>query len=104
MKIIRFTKDDLNINKDILRKKFEFDNKDTDNEIYRILIPMVPNTNYLSNVIETFIESKNRVKDFDSKYSFHCANHMIVNTVKESINNGTLPDYSEFDMILATNV
>ena len=61
MKILRFNKDDLDMNKDILRKKFEFDNKDTDNEIYRILVPMVPNTNYLSNVIETFIESKNRV-------------------------------------------
>lgn len=103
MKIIRFNKDDLDMNKDIIRKKFEFDNKDNDNEIYRILVPMVPNTNYLANIVDTFVESKSRVKDFDSKYSFHCANHMIVSTIKESINNGTLSDYHEFDMPLVAN-
>ena len=99
MKIIRFNKDDLRKDKDIIRKTYGLDSKDTDNEIYRILIPVVPNTTYLPNVIETFVESKKHIKtDFGNKYSFHCANHNIVDTINKSIINGTISDYHEFEM------
>ena len=98
MKIIRINKEELNLDKNTIRKHFNLDSKDTDNEVYRVLIPVIPNTNYLPNIVETFIESKNRIKDFDSKYSFHCANHNVVNTIKQSILLGNISNYCEFEM------
>ena len=103
MKIIRLHKEDLRMGKDAIRKVFELDSKDKDNEIYRILVPIVPNTTYLPNIVETFVESKNNVKNFDNKYSFHCANHDVIAIIKQSIMNGSISDYREFEMPTMNN-
>ena len=98
MKIVRIDKEVLSKSKSIIRSTYDFDSKDKDKEVYRVLIPTVPSTEYLINVVDTFVTSKARVNDFYSKYSFHCANRDIVNTVKSSIDNGGIKEYKEFQM------
>lgn len=101
MKIIRITKDVLDMDKTTIREIYDLDTKDKDSEIYRILVPIVPNSNALTNLVGTFVESKNNVNSMDSKYSFHSANHDIVSTVKDAIMVGKIIEYKEFNMPVA---
>jgi len=101
MKIIRITKDVLDMDKTTIRDIYDLDTKDKDSEIYRILVPAVPNSNELTNLVDAFIESKNNVNSMDSKYSFHSANHDIVSTVKDAIMVGKITEYKEFNMPVA---
>ena len=75
MKIIRMTKDVLDLTKDEIRYMYDLDNKDTSSEIYRILVPMVEDKSCLTNLIQAFNVSKVNVKSIKDKYSFHCADH-----------------------------
>ena len=87
MKIIRMTKDVLDLTKDEIRYMYDLDNKDTSSEIYRILVPMVEDKSCLTNLIQAFNVSKVNVKSIKDKYSFHCADHEVVATLNNAILN-----------------
>ena len=87
MKIIRMTRDVLDLNKDEIRYMYDLDNKDYNQELYRILIPMVEDEKCLDNLIQAFNISKTNVKSIKDKYSFHCANHDIVSILNATILN-----------------
>ena len=87
MKIIRMTRDVLDLNKDEIRYMYDLDNKDYNPELYRILVPMVEDVECLNNLIQAFNISKTNVKSIKDKYSFHCANKEVVNTLNNAILN-----------------
>ena len=102
MKIIRITNDVLDYSKDDIRNIYDLDSKDKDSEIYRILVPIVENTNKLNSLIEAFLDSDIKVP-FKEKYSFHCANHDIVHTIYNGITDKGIKEYKEFQFPYTAN-
>jgi len=97
VKIIRLTEDVLEHPKDEIRYMYDLDSKDSDSEIYRILVPIVKDTHYLSNLVNAFVESNLSIP-FTDKYTFHCANHDIVNSIYTGITQKGIKEYREFQL------
>ena len=95
MKIIRLTNDVLDYSKDEIRNVYDLDSKDTDSEIYRILVPIVENTDKLNSLVEAFVDSDIKVP-FTEKYTFHCANPGIVYTIYNGIAEKGIKEYKDF--------
>lgn len=101
MKIIRFNIDHTRMESDTIRRVFNLDTKDKDSETYRCLIPLVVDSDCLGNVIRAFYKSYSNIKDFNNKYSFHCADKEEVKIIESSIPNGYIDEYKEFEYLKA---
>ena len=96
MKIVRLNREDLKMGKDAIRQTKELSAKDKDSIMYRVLVPIVPDSTCLVNLVEAFIESKNNGVNIDSKYSFHCANKEEIDVILKGISNGEINGFKEF--------